>query len=204
MSGSSAKPPLVSAALMSLSRLCPSNEGVTDTERSWVDFFFLFILLLLKCPRRSPGAAAAPSPCRRLAAGWTSPACPPVAAARPRAEGSGAVLAQERPQGRPRPRSRSARPGSARDSAVPPPSAVNSSWTAEEETTGLGFSSVHKNALLSLLNACVSHPKQNPSLLAKLCWSSRCGRGARPKGGLELDPPHGSSPGQPVAGGRWW
>lgn len=36
------KTPLVSAALMSLSRLCPSNEGVTDTERSWVDFFSFY------------------------------------------------------------------------------------------------------------------------------------------------------------------
>lgn len=115
------------------------------------------------------------------AAGWLQAVQPlpalPVAAAR--AEGGGAVLALRHPQGRPRPRSRSARPGSARDSAVPPPSAVNSSWTAEEETTGLGFSSIHKNVLLSLPNACVSHPKQNPALLAKLCWSGRCGHGAR-------------------------
>lgn len=95
----------------------------------------LFCLpLLLKHPWGSPSIAAAPGCCS-------------LAAARP-----SRVPAAVRPTGGRGPAG-SVEPGSAGDFTVPPPSAVNSSWTAAEETSGLGFSSICKNALLHFPNA---------------------------------------------------
>lgn len=57
------------------------------------------------------------------------------------------------------------KPGSAKDLSVPPPSAINSSWMAAEETSSVGFSSIP--------NKCFIEPPKHLSLIHnrnRPCW----------------------------------
>lgn len=159
---------------MLLAPLLPSGLGLPgpispryDGHQKVTNRNSFFLPLLLKCLCGSPSIAAAAGRCS-------------LSAAHP-----SRVPAAVRPTGGCGPAG-SVEPGSAGDFTVPPPSAVNSSWTAAEETSGLGFSSICKNALLHLPNACEcliqnkTRPSRPGSTRAGSCQGAQRPRGLAP------------------------